>query len=469
MKSSVPPTSASPTFTTVTASDLEVDSGTLSVDETNNRVGVNTTSPTKALSVDGDLHFQPTAITTGHITAAGSLDIRAADNLKIGTDGADSIRIGRDNSTSCKVHIRSGSDADLVVTDGKVGIANETPPTELDVVGSTKITPGNATTAISVDQDFTSTDAATIVMLDLDFSKTGGSTSNNSMYGLRVDMSNTSATSGSNTMVAASLQPTCQHAAGAGTVMVKGLEVIATGGTPGTETARALDLVATGADYNQGIYMQIADGGPDLKMVSSADSGDFCTLSVGAAGATTLVTVDDGGAAADLTMQIDGAFSVAATSSSFNNAVTAAGVVLSEASSLNIAAPSLPTTDHTSTGLTAQMLAGGAIAAFETVCIHTVTGEVVITDADAIGTMPVIGIAPAAISDTATGTILLQGFIRDDSWNWTPGGVLFASGTAGAMTQTAPSGTGDLVQALGVALTADVVYFNPSLTLVEVA
>jgi hypothetical protein len=115
------------------------------------------------------------------------------------------------------------------------------------------------------------------------------------------------------------------------------------------------------------------------------------------------------------------------------------------------------------------MLAGGAIAAFETVCIHTTTGEVVISDSDAIGTMPVIGIAPAAISDTATGTILLQGFIRDDTWNWTLGGILYASTTAGAMSQTAPSGSGDFVQAVGIALSADVVYFNPSLTLVEVA
>ena len=148
---------------------------------------------------------------------------------------------------------------------------------------------------------------------------------------------------------------------------------------------------------------------------------------------------------------------------------TLSNTALAEGAGLTMLEPLLPTTDHTSTGLSAQMLAGGTIAAFQTVCIHTVTGEVVITDADAIATMPVIGIAPAAISDTATGTILLQGFIRDDTWNWTIGGILYASGTAGAMTQTAPSGTGDFVQALGVALTADVVYFNPALTLVEVA
>ena len=142
---------------------------------------------------------------------------------------------------------------------------------------------------------------------------------------------------------------------------------------------------------------------------------------------------------------------------------------LTEGAGLTMLAPTLPTTDHTSTGLSAQMLAGGAIGAFECGCISGTSNEVVISDADAISTMPVIGIAVAAISDAATGTVLLQGFIRDDSWNCNIGGILYASGTAGEMTQTAPSGTGDFVQVLGGALSADVVYFNPSLTLVEVA
>ena len=145
------------------------------------------------------------------------------------------------------------------------------------------------------------------------------------------------------------------------------------------------------------------------------------------------------------------------------------GVALEEASSLEIIAPLLPTNDHASSGIIALMLAGGAIAAFQTVCAHTTTGEVVITDSNAIATMPVIGIAPVAISDTATGPIMLQGFIRDDTWTWTIGGIMYASETAGAMTQTAPTTSGAFVQALGVAISADVVYFNPSLTLVEVA
>ena len=142
-------------------------------------------------------------------------------------------------------------------------------------------------------------------------------------------------------------------------------------------------------------------------------------------------------------------------------------ISLADASSVNISTPLLTGADHTSTGLTAQMLAGGAISAFDLVCIHTVTQEVVEADASAYATARVIGIAPAAISDTATGTILIHGFIRDDTWAWTTGGALYLSETAGAMTHTAPSTDGAFVQVVGVALSPDVVYFNPSMDVIE--
>ena len=179
------------------------------------------------------------------------------------------------------------------------------------------------------------------------------------------------------------------------------------------------------------------------------------------------LTLQDGNAEDEIDVFIaNGAASVTTVAGLLS---VTSGVALEEAASLEIIAPLLPTNDHASSGIIALMLAGGAIAAFQTVCAHTTTGEVVITDSNAIATMPVIGIAPVAISDTATGPIMLQGFIRDDTWTWTIGGIMYASETAGAMTQTAPTTSGAFVQALGVAISADVVYFNPSLTLVEVA
>ena len=340
--------------------------------------------------------------------------------------------------------------------------------TTTGAVGTGPITTAlSGPTAILINQDYSNTDAATIVCLDVDFDKTGASISTNSMIGVNVDMDSVAATGGTNSMTGIKVTPTCTQVSGTGgTFTVKGMEVIATGSSaPESSTVRALDLTSQGGDYSQGISLTTDDAtGWDMKILSSATVADFCTIKVVGNGATEIKTVHGSGSDADLSLDVDGSFDVVATSASF-----AADVSIAEAKHFNIAAPSLPTTDHTSTGLSAQMLAGEEILAFQTVCISTTAGDVIVSDSNAIGTMPVVGIATAAISNDATGSILLNGFIRDDSWSWTAGSILYASETAGAMTHTAPTTSGALVQPLGVALTATVVLFQPSLSVVEVA
>lgn len=84
-------------------------------------------------------------------------------------------------------------------------------------------------------------------------------------------------------------------------------------------------------------------------------------------------------------------------------------------------------------------------------------------DANGTGTYPATAMALGTISANASGTFLLSGQARQDSWNWTIGGVMYLSTTAGAMTQTKPAATDDVIQVLGVAYpNADTVYFNPS-------
>ena len=375
MKSSVPPTSASPTFTTVTASDLEVDSGTLSVDESNNRVGVGTTSPGVQLEVQDT--------TTSSANTGGALRLSANDGAVMG----DSHRLG-------VIEFTGAEDASNTQT---VGARIEA----LTDASWTNVENGAALYFYTTDGDASQTN-----VLKLDSNK----------------------------------------------------KATFTGAVQLSSTTTALTLQNTTSENT--------DGGCESKIIFE----DHADAALGQ------IEVSHAGASDDTKGKMvlsthTGSGLVAALTIDESQVVTSSGpIAVAEGASFDIATPLLPTTDHTATGLTAQMLAGGPIGAFETVCIHTTTDEVVISDADAIATMPVIGIAPAAISDTNTGTILLQGFIRDDTWNWTLGGILYADNTtAGGMTQTAPSGTGDFVQAVGVALSADVVYFNPSLTLVEVA
>ena len=102
----------------------------------NGKVGIGMSDPSDALEIDGDIQLTPTASSTAHVKTTGSVDIRASGNVRMGTDGADSVRIGRDNTTAAKVHVRSGDDTDLVVTNSKVGLGTETPGTQLQLEGT---------------------------------------------------------------------------------------------------------------------------------------------------------------------------------------------------------------------------------------------------------------------------------------------------------------------------------------------
>jgi len=222
----------------------------------------------------------------------------------------------------------------------------------------------------------------------------------------------------------------------------------------GTTTAGTTDNIAGGSLTLEGGRGKGSGAGGDIIFRTANAGGSGSSLN---ALATALTLSDD----------LSATFGGGVTFAQDVTMTAGKNVVLGDGSSVNISAPLLAGTDHTYSGTTAQMLAGGAISAFDLVCIHTVTGEVVEADASAAATSRVIGIAPAAISDTATGTVLLHGFIRDDTWGWTTGGVLFLSETAGAMTHTAPTTDGAFVQAVGIALEPDVVFINPSLDVIE--
>ena len=119
---------------------------------------------------------------------------------------------------------------------------------------------------------------------------------------------------------------------------------------------------------------------------------------------------------------------------------------------------------------TTILATGGESLVFGDVCYIKSDGKMGKADADAIATAGAVFMAMGTIANNAKGLFLVNGVVRDDSaYNFTIGGMVYLSTTAGGVTQTAPSGTGDVVQVLGVALTADKFLFNPNLAMVEIA
>ena len=91
-------------------------------------------------------------------------------------------------------------------------------------------------------------------------------------------------------------------------------------------------------------------------------------------------------------------------------------------------------------------------------------------NASAATTCPCTGIALTA--GTGAGKeMLLCGVVRNDGWTWTTGpgslSLIYLSTTTGLLTQTAPSGSGEMIQAVGFAITDDVMFFNPQLHWIE--
>jgi hypothetical protein len=136
----------------------------------------------------------------------------------------------------------------------------------------------------------------------------------------------------------------------------------------------------------------------------------------------------------------------------------------------SIAVTAVPASDHSATGVIIQLTAGVALN-FGDVGYIASTGKVLLIDADAISTMTgVVMCIDGSISADSSGNFLILGVARDDTWNWTVGGVIYGTvtGTTGnTLSQTAPSGTDDVVQIIGIATHADRMLFNPQLVQTE--
>ena len=79
-------------------------------------------------------------------------------------------------------------------------------------------------------------------------------------------------------------------------------------------------------------------------------------------------------------------------------------------------------------------------------------------------------IALALVDDSPR--FLVKGIARHTSWSgFTTGDILYVSGTAGEITNTAPSGNGDIVRVVGYCTDSGSreIYFDPDGAFVEVS
>lgn len=131
----------------------------------------------------------------------------------------------------------------------------------------------------------------------------------------------------------------------------------------------------------------------------------------------------------------------------------------------NIDMDGTPATDDTFVGpSTDEFQASATIAQWEAVYLNS-SSQWALTDADAAATAGTVMVALATEAGTLNNALrvaLPGSFVRNDAWTWTVGGPIYLSTTPGALTQTAPSATDDVVRILGYAVNADTIYWNPS-------
>jgi len=118
------------------------------------------------------------------------------------------------------------------------------------------------------------------------------------------------------------------------------------------------------------------------------------------------------------------------------------------------------------TGITVTGTAGATLAFGDSVYLAVATSKWVLTDADALATAGgvMVGMCVLAANDTQSTTILLQGIIRADAKfpALTIGATVYLGETAGAIQVAIPTGADNIIRVLGYALTADEIYYNPS-------
>ena len=124
--------------------------------------------------------------------------------------------------------------------------------------------------------------------------------------------------------------------------------------------------------------------------------------------------------------------------------------------------------NNTYSGLADLQIVGIAVAFGDLLYFDWITKKWKKSDADSAATVPGLRIALETKTDGQACKMLIMGYIRADTpFNFT-GSMVYASATAGGVTSTAPSTTGKQLQRVGVAKSADILFFDPSIDVAEI-
>ncbi len=93
--------------------------------------------------------------------------------------------------------------------------------------------------------------------------------------------------------------------------------------------------------------------------------------------------------------------------------------------------------------------------------LYNNSGIYYLANAVSPSTMNAVGLTTQSVSSGGQCTIITQGYFTNPSWSWTVGGALYVSTTPGSLTQTQPSGSGNVIEYVGYAVSATEIYFSP--------
>jgi hypothetical protein len=124
--------------------------------------------------------------------------------------------------------------------------------------------------------------------------------------------------------------------------------------------------------------------------------------------------------------------------------------------------------DHTSTGFIITGVTAGEGVSFPDLCYLKSDSKYWKADANAIATTEGnLVIALESLIANETGRFFKYGYVRDDSWSFTPGAELYIGNSPGGITATRPSAIGDCIRQIGHAYSATIIAFEQDLTLIE--